>query len=72
MDGPRDEVLKKLALNEQAKSATTQNSTVTTGQPSSTVTTGQKEGRTIVIKPDHASSVQNHTNNTQLEKINVE
>lgn len=72
MDGPRDEVLKKLALNEQVKSATPQNSTATTGQSSSTVTIGQKEGRTIVIKPDHASSVQNHTNNTQLEKINVE
>lgn len=72
MDGPRDEVLKKLALNEQTKSTTQQNSTVATGQTSSAVAAGQKEGRTIVIKPDHASTVQNHPNNTQLEKINVE
>lgn len=72
MDGPRDEVLKKLALNEQSKSTTQQNSTVATGQTSSAVAAGQKEGRTIVIKPDHASTVQNHPNNTQLEKINVE
>lgn len=72
MDGPRDEVLKKLALNEQSKSTTQQNSTVATGQTSSAVAAGQKEGRTIVIKPDHASTVQNHPNTTQLEKINVE
>ncbi|TCB38253.1 type I secretion system permease/ATPase [Acinetobacter sp. ANC 4910] len=72
MDGPRDEVLKKLALNEQTKLTTQQNSTVATGQTSSAVAAGQKEGRTIVIKPDHASTVQNHSNNTQLEKINVE
>ncbi|PWB13110.1 type I secretion system permease/ATPase [Acinetobacter sp. AM] len=72
MDGPRDEVLKKLALNEQTKSTTQQNSTVATGQTSSAVAAGQKEGRTIVIKPDHASTVQNHPNTTQLEKINVE
>lgn len=72
MDGPRDEVLKKLALNEQSKSTTQQNSTVATGQTSSAVAAGQKEGRTIVIKPDHASTAQNHPNTTQLEKINVE
>lgn len=72
MDGPRDEVLKKLAINEQIKSATQPNAAAATGQTSSAGTMEQKEGRTIVITPDHASTVQNHPNNTQLEKINVE
>jgi ATP-binding cassette subfamily C protein LapB len=65
-------VLKKLAINEQTKSATQQNAAAATGQTSSAGTMEQKEGRTIVITPDHASIVQNHPNNTQLEKINVE
>ena len=71
MDGPRDEVLKKLAQNEQKK--TTASSAATAAQAVTSATqAGNAAGRTIVIQPDNATTVRKQTKETALQEQNVE
>ncbi|WP_100242239.1 type I secretion system permease/ATPase [Acinetobacter tandoii] len=71
MDGPRDEVLKKLAQNEQKK--TTASSAATAAQAVTSATqAGNAAGRTIVIQPDNAATVRKQIKETSLQEQNVE
>lgn len=71
MDGPRDEVLKKLAQNEQKK--TTASSAATAAQTVTSATqAGNAAGRTIVIQPDNAATVRKQIKETSLQEQNVE
>ena len=71
MDGPRDEVLKKLAQNEQKK--TTTPSTATSARTVTSATQASNAaGRTIVIQPDNAATVRKQTKETSIQEQNVE
>ena len=68
MDGPRDEVLKKLAQNEQKKTtASSAAQTVTSATQASNAA-----GRTIVIQPDNAATVRKQTKEASIQEQNVE
>lgn len=71
MDGPRDEVLKKLAQNEQKKT-TTPSAAMTAQTVTSATQASNAAGRTIVIQPDNAATVRKQTKETLIQEQNVE